>query len=193
MIAQAQLAAMRPGSYLLNLSRGQVVDVPALAGALKSKHLAGAAVDVFPEEPEGNGPGFSSPLCGLPNVILTPHVGGSTLEAQEAIGREVSEKLVEYVRLGTTTSSVNFPEVALPKPVHPSSTQRVLNVHHNVPGVLRDIHTIVSATSANIEGQVLATDTNIGYLLMDLGKEVSADVQRGIAALTTSIRTRIVG
>ncbi len=189
LIGEAELRRMRPGAYLLNASRGSVVDIPALAAALTDKHLAGAAVDVYPEEPETNAGGFHSELQGLANVILTPHVGGSTEEAQESIGREVSHTLTTFVTTGATRGAVNFPQVELPafKGAH-----RVLNVHKNVPGVLRDVNRIVSDLDANIESQVLSTDADIGYLIMDLKKDVSADVSAGIAALPTSIRTRVV-
>ncbi|MFN7132934.1 MAG: phosphoglycerate dehydrogenase [Myxococcales bacterium] len=189
MIRAEQLQAMKKGAHLLNLSRGTVVDIPALAEALKSGHLAGAAVDVFPEEPEENGRNFNSPLMGVPNVIMTPHVGGSTLEAQEAIGREVATSLIKFVNSGATTGAVNFPQVE-PSPV--PGAHRILNVHRNVPGVLRDINRIVSDANANIEQQVLSTDANIGYLVMDLGAEVSEVVRKGISALPTNIRTRVL-
>ncbi len=189
MIGAAELARMKQGSYLLNASRGTVVVIPALADALRSGHLAGAAVDVYPEEPATNGEGFMTPLQGLPNVLLTPHVGGSTEEAQAAIGREVAVSLTKFVNAGTTTSAVNFPVIE--PPVNPG-THRILNVHRNVPGVLRDINRIVSDMQANIQAQILATDANIGYLLMDLDQDVSVDVQKAIASLETSIRTRIL-
>ena len=153
------------------------------------KHLAGAAVDVYPEEPETNSQGFHSELQGLDNVILTPHVGGSTEEAQEAIGREVSKTLTTFVTTGATRGGVNFPQVELP-PYR--GAHRILNVHQNVPGVLRDVNSIVSDLHANIESQVLSTDPHIGYLIMDLSKDVSADVSAAIAALPTSIRTRVL-
>ena len=190
MIGKVELAKMRKGTYLLNASRGTVVDIDALAAAIESGHLAGAAVDVFPEEPEESGAGFQSALRGLPNVILTPHVGGSTLEAQEAIGREVATSLIKYVNAGATTGAVNFPSIE-PLRSKPGS-HRVLNVHRNVPGVLRDINKIVSDRNANIEGQILATDANIGYLVMDIGDDVSEDVCADVKALATSIRTRIL-
>ncbi len=189
MIGSAELARMKQGSYLLNASRGTVVVIPALADALRRGHLAGAAVDVYPEEPEGNGAGFETPLRGLANVILTPHIGGSTEEAQAAIGREVALSLTKFVNAGATTSAVNFPIIE--PPVNPG-THRILNVHRNVPGVLRDINRIVSDLQANIQAQILATDANIGYLLVDLDKDVSGDVQKAIAALETNIRTRIL-
>jgi len=189
MISAPQLARMRRGSFLLNASRGTVVDIPALAAALKEGHLAGAAVDVFPWEPESNNDPFKSELCGLPNVILTPHIGGSTSEAQEAIGREVATSLTKYVNTGATTGAVNFPQIELPAQ---RGTHRILNVHRNVPGVLRDINRIVSDLSANIHSQMLSTDANIGYLIMDLDQDVSNDVKKAIAALETNIKTRIL-
>ena len=189
MIGPAELTAMKRGAYLINASRGNVVDIEALAGAIRSGHLAGAAVDVYPEEPETNSDGFESPLCGLPNVILTPHVGGSTEEAQEAIGREVATSLLKFMAAGTTSQSVNFPQLELPPT---PGTHRMLNVHRNQPGVLRDINKIVSDLNANIEAQVLATDAAVGYLVMDIGKDVSADLQAKVSALSASIRTRVV-
>ncbi|MGK3962538.1 phosphoglycerate dehydrogenase [Sorangium sp. So ce118] len=189
MIGAAELAHMRKGSYLLNASRGTVVVIPALAEALRSGHLAGAAIDVYPEEPESNSDGFHTELQKLPNVILTPHIGGSTEEAQESIGREVSRALTQLVTTGATTSAVNFPNVELP-PL--KGTHRILNVHRNVPGVLRDVNRIVSDVNANIDSQVLSTDANIGYLIMDLSQDVSAEVSRRIGALETSIRTRVL-
>lgn len=189
MIGDAELARMKPGSYLLNASRGTVVDLEALAARLRSGHLAGAALDVYPEEPEGNSPGFSSPVLGLPNVLLTPHIGGSTEEAQEAIGHEVSTALLKFVNSGTSTGSVNFPQIELPSA---EGVHRILNVHRNVPGVLRDINKIVSDAHANIRAQVLSTNSDIGYLVMDLDNNVAEDVRRGVAALETNIRTRIL-
>jgi D-3-phosphoglycerate dehydrogenase len=189
MIDARRIAKMRRGACLLNASRGTVVVIPALADALRSGHLAGAAVDVYPEEPEGSSDTFRTELQGLPNVILTPHVGGSTEEAQEAIGREVSLALSRFVTTGATRGAVNFPQVELApyKDAH-----RILNVHRNVPGVLRDVNRIVSDLEANIDSQVLSTDPEIGYLIMDLHHDVSAEVSRAIAALPTSIRTRVL-
>lgn len=189
LIGRAQLAAMRQGSYLLNASRGTVVEIPALAEALRGGHLAGAAVDVYPEEPEGNSDRFQSELCGLPNVLLTPHIGGSTAEAQASIGREVATSLIRFVKTGATTGAVNFPNVELPAS---PKTHRVLHVHRNVPGVLRDVNRIVSERNANIHAQVLATDARIGYLVMDIDQDVSAAVGEGIASLVTSVRTRVL-
>jgi D-3-phosphoglycerate dehydrogenase / 2-oxoglutarate reductase len=189
MIAHDQIARMKKGACLLNASRGTVVDIDALAAALRSGHLGGAAVDVYPEEPESNGDGFASPLRGLSNVILTPHIGGSTEEAQEAIGKEVAAALIKFINSGATTGAVNFPQVELPIT---RDTHRILNVHKNVPGVLRDINRIVSDLNANIRAQLLSTDPNIGYLIMDLDQDVSHDVRKAVAGLETSIKTRIL-
>jgi D-3-phosphoglycerate dehydrogenase len=189
MMGPEQLAQMKKGACLLNASRGTVVVIDALAAGLESGHIGGAAVDVYPSEPEANGEGFESPLRNLPNVILTPHIGGSTEEAQEAIGREVSAALIKYINSGSTLASVNFPQVDLPIT---RGAHRILNVHRNVPGVLRDINKIVSDKNANIRAQLLATDADIGYLVMDIDDQVSADVKRGIAALDTNIKTRIL-
>ena len=189
MIGASELAHMKPGACLLNASRGTVVVIDALAAAIKSGHIGGAAVDVYPDEPESNSDGFVSALRNLRNTILTPHIGGSTEEAQEAIGREVSASLIKYINSGATTGAVNFPhiECQMAKGAH-----RILNVHKNVPGVLRDINKIVSDHNANIRAQVLSTDADIGYLLMDLDQDVSSDVKKAIGALETSIKTRIL-
>ncbi|HKQ67937.1 MAG TPA: NAD(P)-dependent oxidoreductase, partial [Polyangiaceae bacterium] len=189
LIGAVELAKMKKGSQLLNASRGSVVDIPALAASLKSGHVGGAAIDVFPAEPASNDDPFTSELQGLPNVILTPHVGGSTVEAQESIGREVAVALTKYVNNGASTGSVNFPEIELPQA---PGTHRILNVHRNVPGVLGDINRIVSDLKANIHSQLLSTDASIGYLIMDLDQDVSDDVRRAIGALSTDLRTRIL-
>jgi len=189
MIGVPELARMKSGACLLNASRGTVVQIEALAAALQSGHIGGAAVDVYPAEPAANSDDFESALRGLPNVILTPHIGGSTEEAQEAIGREVSASLMKFVNQGATTGAVNFPQVELPMAPR---THRMLNIHRNVPGVLRDINKIVSDLQANIRAQLLSTDADIGYLIMDLDQEVSKSVNKAVAALPTSIKTRIL-
>jgi D-3-phosphoglycerate dehydrogenase len=189
LVGERELARMKAGAYLLNLSRGSVVDVSALARALRSGHLAGAAADVFPAEPDGNTDDFATELRGLPNVILTPHVAGSTEEAQAAIGREVATALVKFVNTGATAGSVNFPHVE-PPPLR--DRHRLLNVHRNVPGVLSSINRIVSDAHANIESQILATTPSIGYLVMDINREVSSEVRQQLSALDTSIRTRVL-
>ncbi len=189
LIGAEELLMMRKGALLLNASRGSVVSIPALAEALKSGHVGGAAVDVYPEEPEQNDDAFLTPLRGLANVILTPHIGGSTGEAQAAIGREVSATLLKFVNSGATTGAVNFPQAEL-QPM--KNTHRILNVHRNVPGVLRDINRIIADCNANIHSQVLTTDSSVGYLIMDLDQDVSNEVKKTIAALETDIKTRIL-
>jgi D-3-phosphoglycerate dehydrogenase len=189
MIGRAEIARMKPGACLLNASRGTVVEIDALADGITRGHISGAAVDVYPDEPAGNSDAFMSQLRGLPNTILTPHIGGSTEEAQEAIGREVSAALIKLINSGATTGAVNFPQIEVPIT---KGTHRILNIHKNVPGVLRDINKIVSDRNANIHAQVLSTDQEIGYLVMDLDQDVSGDVKREIAALQTNIRTRIL-
>jgi D-3-phosphoglycerate dehydrogenase / 2-oxoglutarate reductase len=189
MIGAAELARMKRGACLLNASRGTVVDIEALAAALQSGHIGGAAVDVYPSEPETNSDDFQTPLRGLRNVLLTPHIGGSTEEAQEAIGKEVSSALIKFINQGATTGAVNFPQVELPVM---RDAHRILNVHKNVPGVLRDINKIVSDHNANIRAQMLSTDPDIGYLIMDLDQDVSQDVKKAIAKLETSLKTRIL-
>lgn len=189
LISKEQLAQMKQGAYLINASRGNVVDIDALAYALRTCHLAGAAVDVFPSEPPKNGPGFESPLCGLNNVILTPHIGGSTAEAQRNIGLEVSSALTKFVNQGTTVGSVNFPNLDMRQS---RNCHRILNVHRNVPGVLSDINGILSKTKSNVNAQILATSTAIGYIIIDLDKETSRDTKKAISDLNTSITTRIL-
>ena len=191
MIGEAQLRAMKRGSYLINASRGTVVVVPALAEALRSGHLGGAAIDVFPEEPEGNDGVFATELQRLPNVLLTPHIGGSTAEAQVAIGQEVSTALGKFLATGLTIGSVNFPHAELPAR---AGTHRIAHIHQNVPGVLRDVNRIVSEAEANVVGQVLATDPSIGYLLMDIegGREASESLIAQMKALSTTIRAELL-
>lgn len=189
MIGEAQFAKMKAGAYFINLSRGTVVDLDALAVAIKAKKLGGAALDVYPQEPESNSDDFTNVMRGLPNVVLTPHIGGSTLEAQESIGREVGNSLSRFTTTGATIGAVNFPQVEL-APL--AGTHRVLNVHKNVPGVLRDINKLVSDRNANVLGQILVTDPQIGYLVMDLDKDVANDVRKAIAELGPSIKTRIL-
>lgn len=189
MIGAEELRTMKPGGYLLNASRGTVVDIDALAASLRSGHTAGAAVDVYPEEPETNSDGFKTPLQGLSNVVLTPHIGGATEEAQANIGTEVPAALIRFVNSGTTVGSVNFPHVDV-APTHGS--HRILNVHKNVPGVLREINRIVSDLGANIEAQTLATDSEVGYLVLDTDKALSQEVKGAIEGLKHSIKTRIL-
>ncbi|MGY1459042.1 phosphoglycerate dehydrogenase [Luteimonas sp. A534] len=191
MIGAAELAAMKPGAHLVNASRGTVVDIDALAAALESGHVGGAAVDVFPVEPKGNDEAFASPLTRFDNVILTPHVGGSTLEAQDNIGLEVAAKLVRYSDNGGTLSAVNFPEVALPG--HEGS-QRILHIHRNVPGVLSRINEVFSQAGLNIDGQFLRTDANVGYVVIDVGAtpEQARALRAQLAEVPDTLRTRIL-
>lgn len=190
MIAEPQLARMKQGAVLLNLSRGTVVDIPALASALRSGHLGGAAVDVYPREPEGNvDAGFETELQGCDNVLLTPHIGGSTVEAQRSIGEEVAATLTRFVSEGATKGAVNFPEVELPRT---ANTHRVYHAHRNVPGVLRDVNRIVAELAANVRAQVLGTAGDVGVLLMDLDQDVAVPVCEGLRSLDTTIRVRTI-
>lgn len=189
MISERELKLIKKGSYLINASRGTVVVIDALVHALKEKHLAGAAIDVLPEEPASNKEKFISPLQKLSNVILTPHIGGSTEEAQYNIGVEVAQSLIQFIQNGSTTGAVNFPNVDLP--VH-RGCRRIINVHKNSPGVLSEINSIVSKEGANILGQYLATDAKIGYLVMDLEKAEADRVAKEIRQLSRSIHTRVV-
>lgn len=184
-----QFAQMKAGAHLINASRGTVVVIEDLVAALKSKHLAGCAIDVFPEEPASNKDKFHSPLQGLANVILTPHIGGSTEEAQYAIGLEVAESFRRYLKIGSSSGAVNFPNVDLPVK---QGTSRLLNVHQNQPGVLGEINGIISKAGANIEGQFLSTDERIGYLVMDLHSSHAQGLAAEIEKLPRSIRTRVV-
>jgi D-3-phosphoglycerate dehydrogenase / 2-oxoglutarate reductase len=191
MIGAQQLARMRKGSALINASRGNVVDIDALAESLHSGHLSGAAVDVFPIEPKGNGDAFVSPLVGMDQVILTPHIGGSTLEAQDNIGIEVAAKLVRYSDNGSTLSAVNFPEATLPE--HPHS-RRLLHIHRNMPGMLSRINEVFSRENVNIDGQYLQTNANIGYVVADVStsEEQAAALKDALAAIPGTLRTRVL-
>ncbi len=189
MIGPDEIAAMKPGGILINAARGTVVDIDALAAALKEKKLWGAAIDVFPVEPGSNSEEFVSPLRGLDNVILTPHVGGSTMEAQANIGGEVAEKLVKYSDNGTSISSVNFPEVALP--AHPGK-HRLLHIHRNVPGVLSEINRIFSENHINIASQYLQTNEKVGYVVIDIDAASSDLALEKLAAVPGTIRSRVL-
>ncbi|MDP2149256.1 MAG: phosphoglycerate dehydrogenase [Parvibaculum sp.] len=189
MVGAAELAHMKPGSVLINAARGTVVVIEALAEALKSQRLHGAAIDVFPQEPRSNADTFESPLRGLDNVILTPHIGGSTLEAQENIGTEVAEKLVKYSDNGTSTSSVNFPEVALP--AHPGQ-HRLLHIHRNVPGVLSGINQVFTDNHINIAAQYLQTREDLGYVVIDIDAAHSDVALAKLAGVPGTLRTRVL-
>ena len=189
MVGQGEIDAMKPGSVLINASRGTVVEIEPLAKALREKKLLGAAIDVFPVEPRSNKDTFESPLRGLDNVILTPHVGGSTMEAQENIGIEVAEKLVKYSDNGTSTSSVNFPEVALP--AHPGK-HRLLHIHRNVPGVLSEINRVFAANNINIASQYLQTNEAIGYVVIDIDAAHSDVALARLHDVPGTIRSRVL-
>ncbi|MFV1939316.1 phosphoglycerate dehydrogenase [Pseudomonas luteola] len=189
MIGEREIRAMKKGSILLNAARGTVVDLEALAAAIKDEHLLGAAIDVFPVEPRSNNDEFISPLRGLDNVILTPHIGGSTMEAQANIGLEVAEKLVKYSDNGTSVSSVNFPEVALPS--HPGK-HRLLHIHQNVPGVLSEINRVLSENGINISGQYLQTDEKVGYVVVDVDAAYSDMAQEKLQNVKGTIRCRVL-
>jgi len=189
MIGAAEIAAIKPGAVFINASRGTVVEIEALADALRSKKLLGAAIDVFPVEPKSNKDVFESPLRGLDNVILTPHVGGSTMEAQANIGIEVAEKLVKYSDNGTSTSSVNFPEVALP--AHPGK-HRLLHIHRNVPGVLAEINQVFAGNGINIASQFLQTNEAIGYVVIDIDAAHSDMALAKLAGVPGTIRSRVL-
>ncbi len=189
MITQKQISKMKKGSYLINASRGDVVQIDDLAIALKEKHLAGAAIDVFPVEPSSNTEKFKTPLQGIENVILTPHVGGSTEEAQYSIGLEVAESFRKFIRIGSTAGAVNFPNVELSQR---SGTSRLLNVHRNEPGVLGEINSIISEAKANIEAQYLSTDQSIGYLVADIEGTQGEEISKQIEQLSRNIRVRLI-
>lgn len=189
MIAEPELAQMKPGAILLNASRGTVIDIDALAAAMESGHLAGAAIDVFPVEPRSNDDEFISPLRKFDNVLLTPHIGGSTMEAQENIGLEVAEKMARYSDNGTSTSSVNFPEVALP--AH-TDMHRLLHTHRNVPGVMSAINTVFADNNINIRAQYLQTTREIGYVVIDIDAEYSELALRELTAIEGTLRCRVL-
>jgi D-3-phosphoglycerate dehydrogenase len=192
MIARRQLARMKRGARLINASRGTVVEIDALAEALQSGQLGGAAIDVFPEEPAGGAQEFLSPLRGMDNVLLTPHIGGSTVEAQENIGIEVAGKLIKYSNNGSTLGAVNFPQVSLPE--YPGKN-RVLHIHRNQPGVLSAINAVFSEQEINIAGEYLQTDARVGYVVIDIeaGERAEAvEIRRKLELVPGTIRTRIL-
>jgi D-3-phosphoglycerate dehydrogenase len=180
---------MKPGSHLINASRGTVVDIDALTDALQSEHLHGAAIDVFPVEPQGNDARFDSPLTQFDNVLLTPHIGGSTAEAQENIGREVAAKLIRYSNNGSTASAVNFPEVTLPE--H-TGRSRVLHIHHNVPGVMARINESFSLAGINIDAQYLRTHEEVGYVVTDIDGSAQTVSLSQLCAIPGTIRCRVL-
>ncbi|WP_106476701.1 phosphoglycerate dehydrogenase [Phytohalomonas tamaricis] len=189
MMGKEQFAQMKDNAIFINAARGTTVVIEDLAEAIKSGKLLGAAIDVFPVEPKGNSEEFVSPLRGLDNVILTPHIGGSTMEAQENIGIEVSEKLITYSDNGTTITSVNFPEVALPS--HPGK-HRLLHIHENVPGVLSSINSVLCDNGINISGQYLQTNNQVGYVVIDVDKAYSQQALDALREVPHTLRTRVL-
>lgn len=187
MITRKRLAQMKQGSFLINASRGTVVDIDALADSLKANHLAGAAVDVFPIEPGTNSEPFSSRLIGLEQVILTPHIGGSTQEAQNNIGKEVANKLVDFSSRGCSDGAVNFPMVNMPP--H-EDAHRVLHVHHNTPGIMREVNKALADKDINVLGQYLATHDDVGYVVFDIAKGMTDNLLKSLKTVGGTIRTR---
>ncbi len=189
LLGETQFDAMRKGSILLNLSRGHVVDIDALKKNIENGKIVGAGIDVFPQEPKSNSDEFISALRSLPNVILTPHIGGSTLEAQENIGNFVPNKIIDYINSGSTTNSVNFPEIQLP--VY-SDAHRLIHIHHNVPGVLAAINQVIAKNNINILGQYLKTNETIGYLILAVDKEYDTEVIEDLRNIEHTIRFRVL-
>jgi D-3-phosphoglycerate dehydrogenase len=190
MLGEAQIAGMKPGSFLINNARGTVVDLDALATALREGRLLGAAIDVFPVEPASNNEKFRTPLQNIPNVILTPHVGGSTAEAQARIGEEVARKLIDYSDTGATLGAVNFPQVQLPPR---ASGTRFMHVHRNVPGLLRRLNDVFGSRDLNIAAQYLQTDGDLGYVVVDAeGVTDDATVMEELRAINGTVRARLL-
>ena len=189
LINKAVIKQFKAGSILVNYARGEVVDLDALAEAIKEKHIAGAAIDVFPVEPEKNGDAFSTPLQGLSNVLLTPHIGGSTEEAQENIGEDVSIKLYQYLERGVSNGSHTIPSLSLP-PV--DGAHRILHIHKNVPGVLGAINTLLSKNKINIVGQYLKTNDEIGYVVLDVDSKLSKQAMTLLKEVKATVRVRML-
>ena len=189
MIGEKEIRAMKKGGILINAARGTVVEIEPLAAALKDKHLNGAAIDVFPVEPRSNNDEFVSPLRGIDNCLLTPHIGGSTMEAQANIGLEVAEKLVRYSDNGTSITSVNFPEVALPS--HPGK-HRLLHIHQNIPGVMSEINQVFASHGINISGQYLQTNEKVGYVVIDVDAAYSDLALKKLNEVKGTIRSRVL-
>jgi D-3-phosphoglycerate dehydrogenase / 2-oxoglutarate reductase len=195
MIGERELAMMKKGSYLINNARGLVVDIPALAKALKASHLAGAALDVFPVEPAGKNEPFVSDLRGISNVILTPHVGGSTAEAQESIADDVARKLMSHINTGSTTGAVNVPQVELPSQGDAdaaSRPHRILHFHRNVPGVLSKMHALIAQLGANINAEYLRTNADLGYVVLDVDPTNAEPILAGLRQIPETIRVRVL-
>ncbi len=192
LIGAAQLARMRKGARLLNASRGSIVDIEALASALESGHIGGAAIDVFPVEPQSDDDALETPLRRFDNVLLTPHVGGNTAEAQDSIGADVAGKLLRYSDNGSTVGAVNFPEVALPE--H-GGRHRLLHIHRNEPGVLAAINSVLASAQVNIASQSLETTRRVGYAVVDVDgteRPISAALKSSLAAIPATIRARVL-
>lgn len=189
MINEETLAYFQKGAILINYSRGDVVDLGALKNSIETKAISGAAIDVFPDEPEKNGDEFASVLQNLPNVILTPHIGGSTEEAQANIGLDVTAKLINYLELGTSNGSHTVPEINLPTQ---AATHRILHIHKNIPGVLGEINSKLSAKDINISGQFLKTNERIGYVILDIDTELSGEAFEILKEVRGTIKTRMV-
>jgi D-3-phosphoglycerate dehydrogenase len=190
LMSTLEFSQMKDGAIFINAARGTVVDIDALCVALKNKKVAGAAIDVFPVEPRSNDEEFISPLREFDNVILSPHVGGSTMEAQESIGSEVAEKLAKYSDNGTTVTSVNFPEVSLPEHSDDDGVHRLLHMHHNIPGVLSRINSILSENNINISGQHLQTNDQVGYVVIDVDADCSHRALEKLSEVEGTIRSR---
>ena len=189
MINKSLLKHFKKGSILLNYARGEVVDIEALAKSLEDGHLGGAAIDVFPWEPEKNGDKFVTPLQGLPNVLLTPHIGGSTEEAQQNIGQDVSHKLFHYLEMGISTGSHSIPELSLPPQ---EGTHRILHIHKNVPGVLSSINTSLSKNKINILAQYLKTNDEIGYVVLDIDNKISTQALQLLKQVKDTVKVRLL-
>jgi D-3-phosphoglycerate dehydrogenase len=189
MIGEKELGLMRKGSCLINASRGSVVNIPALVSALKSEHILGAALDVFPEEPVSSGDTFVSDLCMFENVILSPHVGGSTTEAQENIGTEVAEKLVKYSDTGDTIGATNFVQISL----QPNcNAQRFLHIHKNEPGLLKEVNYVFTSKGINIAAEYLQTDAEVGYVIIDTESKLDSSIIRELRSIEGTIRVRML-
>ncbi|MGB8705599.1 MAG: phosphoglycerate dehydrogenase, partial [Gillisia sp.] len=189
LIGEKQFRQMKEGAIFLNLSRGHVVDIEALKNAIDSGKIKGAGIDVFPKEPKTNHEKFESSLCGLPNVILTPHIGGSTLEAQENIGNFVPGKIIDYINTGGTFNSVNFPNLQLPIL---ENAHRLIHIHHNKPGIIAQINKILAENDINIVGQYLKTNESVGYVITDINKQYDNAVIKELKGIKDTIRFRIL-
>jgi D-3-phosphoglycerate dehydrogenase len=187
-IGEREIKQMKKGAMLINLSRGFVVDIDALAEGLKSGHIGGAAVDVYPDEPASNGE-FHTKLQGFANVILTPHVGGSTEEAQRDIADFVPNKIMDYINTGNTVDAVNFPNIRLPKQ---NKAHRFLHIHKNVPGIMAKINKVLAEYELNISSQYLSTDNEVGYVITDLDKEYNKDVLKALKKVENTIKFRVL-